>query len=183
VSEPGLSSINVVASAIDASLLDFGGHTSPDGAITLMLTDVEDARALPPDVLRDHATLVRQLVGAHDGSVAGQSDDGFMASFGSAHSALRCAIELQKAFADSELKPRVGLHSGFLIADADAFYGRNVVLAARIADRAKGREILVSDALREYTSTDPTFAFEDRGRARLKGLLGTHHIHAVSWQR
>jgi class 3 adenylate cyclase len=182
VTEPGLSSINVVASAIDASLLDFGGHTSPDGAITLLLTDVEDARELPPDVLRDHATLVRQLVGAHDGSVAGQSDDGFMASFASAHSALRCAIELQKAFADSDLKPRVGLHSGFLIADADAFYGRNVVLAARIADRAKGREILVSDSLRDYTSSDPTFHFEDRGKARLKGLLGTHPIHAVIWR-
>jgi class 3 adenylate cyclase len=56
------------------------------------------------------------------------------------------------------------------------------VLAARIADRAKGREILVSDALREYTSSDPTFRFEDRGKARLKGLLGTHQIHAVTWR-
>ena len=181
MSEPGLSSINVVASAIDASLLDFGGHTSPDGAITLLLTDVEDAHAQPADVLRDHATLVRQLVSVHDGSVAGQSDDGFMASFASAHSGLRCAIELQKAFAGSELKPRVGLHSGFLIADADAFYGRNVVLAARIADHAKGGEILVSDTLREYTQTDPSFRFEDRGKARFKGLLGTHRIHAVNW--
>jgi class 3 adenylate cyclase len=182
VTEPGLSSINVVASAIDASLLDFGGHTSPDGAITLLLTDVEGGRELPAEVLRDHATIVRQLVAAHDGTVAGQEGDGFMASFASAHSALRCAIELQKAFAASDVRPRVGLHAGFLIADADAFYGRNVVLAARIADRAKGGEILVSETLRDYTSTDPTFRFEDRGKARLKGLLGTHQVHAVEWR-
>ena len=178
--EPGLSSINVVASAVDASLLDFGGHTSPDGAITLLLSDLEGGQELDADVVRDHNALVRQLIAAHDGSVASQQDDGFMASFASAHSGLRCAIEMQKAFA-GRLKPRIGLHSGFLIADADAFYGRNVVLAARIADHAKGGEILVSDHLREYTSTDPTFRFEDRGAVRFKGLLGSHRVFSVQW--
>lgn len=56
------------------------------------------------------------------------------------------------------------------------------MLAARIADHAKGGEILVSDQLREYTSTDPTFRFEDRGNVRFKGLLGSHRIHSVHWQ-
>src|SRR4051812_25712822 len=162
-------------------MLDFGGHTSPDGAVSLLLTDVEGGRELPADLLRDHGAIVRQLITVHDGSVAGQEGDGFMASFASAHAALRSAIEIQRAFAKSELKPRAGLHSGFLIADADAFYGRNVVLAARIADHARGREILVSDALREYTSTDPTFRFESRGTVRFKGLLGSHRVHAVLW--
>ena len=75
-----------------------------------------------------------------------------------------------------------GDKAGFVIANPEQLLGRNVVLAARIADRAKGREILVSDTLREYTSSDPTFRFEDRGKARLKGLLGTHQIHAVNWR-
>jgi adenylate cyclase len=80
-----------------------------------------------------------------------------------------------------ELRPRIGLHSGFLIADASAFYGRNVVLAARIADRARGGEILVSSALRQYIVTDPSFHFEHRGEVRFKGLLGEHDIYALRW--
>jgi class 3 adenylate cyclase len=181
VSEPALSSINVVASAVDVSMIDFGGHTSPDGAITLMLTDVEDAAELAPDVLRDHGVLTRQLIGVHEGTVVSTQDDGIMASFASAHAGLRCAIEIQKAF-DGKLKPRVGLHSGFLMADANAFYGRNVVLAARIGDHAKGGEILVSDTLREYTSTDPSFTFHERKPVRFKGLIGSHKISEVAWR-
>jgi class 3 adenylate cyclase len=181
VTEPALSSINVVASAVDVTQIDLGGHTSPDGAITLLLTDVEGAGDLAPEVLRDHGALTRQLISVHEGNVISAQDDGIMASFGSAHAGLRCAIEIQRAF-DGKLKPRVGLHSGFLMADADAFYGRNVVLAARIGDHAKGGEILVSDTLREYTSTDPTFRFEARNPVRFKGMIGSHKIHAVRWR-
>ena len=96
---------------------------------------------------------------------------------------------MQRAFAGTvvpdvghELKVRVGLHSGFLIADANEFYGRNVMLAARIADRARGGEILVSSTLREYTASDPSFRFEDRGEVRFKGLTGEHEVYAVSWR-
>jgi class 3 adenylate cyclase len=55
------------------------------------------------------------------------------------------------------------------------------VLAARIADHAQPGEILVSAALRDYTSTDPTFDFEPRGEQHFKGLLGEHPVFAVSW--
>ena len=181
MSEQALSSINVVASAVDVSLIDLGGHTSPDGAITLMLTDVEGATELAPEVLRDHAVLTRQLITVHEGTVVSAQDDGIMASFASAHAALRCAIEIQKAF-DGKLKPRVGLHSGFLMADANAFYGRNVVLAARIGDHAKGGEILVSDTLREYTHTNPSYRFEARDPVRFKGLIGSHKIYEAIWR-
>ena len=68
-----------------------------------------------------------------------------------------------------------------MIADAEDFYGRNVVLAARIADHAQPGEILVSAALREYTSSDPSFEFEPRGEQHFKGLLGEHPVFSVSW--
>ena len=44
---------------------------------------------------------------------------------------LHTAIELQQAFTSPPL--RIGLHSGFVMADASEFFGRNVVLAQRIA--------------------------------------------------
>ena len=77
---------------------------------------------------------------------------------------------------------RVGLHSGFVIANPDDLLGRNVVLATRIAAHAKAGEILVSSTLKEYTESDPSFEFEARGEHHFKGLLGEHAVYAVPWR-
>jgi class 3 adenylate cyclase len=88
----------------------------------------------------------------------------------------------ERVFGDGErLRIRIGLHAGAVIPDEDDFFGRNVVLAARIADRARGGEILVSSELKEYTEIDPSFAFEQLGELELKGLLGSHVVYSVAW--
>jgi hypothetical protein len=187
------SSIDAVAAAVGEESLDFGGMSSPDGAITLLFSDIdhpageEPPREEPPGAKPPGAKppaenppgeLLRRLVERHDGEVVKARDSARMCSFASAHAGLHCAIELQKAAAGQF---RIGLHSGFVMADASDFYGRNVVLAARIAEHAGAGEILVSRALREYTASDPTFEFEPRGEQHFKGLLGEHAIFAVSW--
>jgi class 3 adenylate cyclase len=194
----GRSSIDAVAAAARDEALDFGGMSSPDGAITLLFSDIEDSTGLEErlgerrwaELVGDHGALVRRLVEQHGGSLVKAEDDACMCSFASAHAGLRCAIEMQQTFAGQPLPEaggslpvRVGLHSGFVIADASDFYGRNVVLAARIADRARGGEILVSAAIREYTGSDPSFTFEPRGEQHFKGLLGEHAVYAVDWSK
>jgi class 3 adenylate cyclase len=77
---------------------------------------------------------------------------------------------------------RLGVRSGFVIGDADDFYGRNVVLAARIGGRARGEEIVVSTTVKQYTESDPSLDFEHRGDVRLKGLVGEHAVYAPSWK-
>jgi class 3 adenylate cyclase len=187
------TSIDVIASALEPVLPDLGRLSSPDGALTLMLSDVDGAAELAErlgpepwaELLHDHHTLVRQVVDHHDGQVAKVESDGFMAYFNSAHAALHCGIELQGTFssgADTGIALRMGLHSGFVIANPEQMLGRNVVLAARIADKASGGEILVSSALKEYTERDPRFRFEDRGEFHFKGLLGEHSVYAVQWR-
>lgn len=166
------SSIDAVAAAVGEESLDFAGMSSPDGAITLLVTEAEETSA-------DDAARVRSLVEQHDGQVVKAEAGASMCSFASAHAGLRCAIDLQRALAPLPL--RVGVHSGFVIADAADFYGRNVVLVARIADRAQAGEILVSESLRAYTASDPSFEFEPRGEHYFKGLHGEHPVFAVNW--
>jgi adenylate cyclase len=166
------SSIHAVAAAVGEESLDFAGMSSPDGAITLLVTETEDTSG-------DHSAQLRRLVEQHDGQVVKTEGGAAMCSFASAHAGLRCAIELQRAVAPLPL--RVGVHSGFVIADAADFYGRNVVLVARIADQARAGEILVSESLREYTAGDPSFEFESRGEHHFKGLHGEHRVFAVDW--
>jgi class 3 adenylate cyclase len=192
-----LSSIDVIASALEPVLPELGQLSSPDGAVTLMLTDIGDAPSLEhrlgPErweaLLRDHEALVRQLVGHHDGQLVKSERDGSLASFPSAHAGLHCAVELQRTLADGSAGPgeaavsvRAGLHSGFVIANPEQLLGRNVVLAARIAAQAKGGEILVSSTLKEYTERDPSFRFEERGEFHFKGVLGEHTVFAVRWE-
>jgi class 3 adenylate cyclase len=189
-----MTSIDVIASALGDEQPQLGQMSSPDGALTLLFCDIEDAGEIREEVgeeraqelLRDHRTIVEQVVRHHGGTVAKSHDDGFMVAFDSAHAALRCAIDLQSSLADRTvpggerpLRLRVGLHTGFVILNEEEMYGRNVVLGARIAGCARGGEITVSSTLKEYTESDPSFRFEERGEHRFKGVLGEHNVFAV----
>jgi adenylate cyclase len=165
-------SIEAVAAAVGEESVDFAGMSSPDGAVTLLVAECEEEGAVRPPVLE-------RVVGDHDGQVVKSAGAASMCSFASAHAGLRCAVDLQRELAPQPL--RVGLHCGFVMAAESDFYGRNVVLVARIADHAEPGEILVSDTLREYTASDPTFAFEPRGEHYFRGLHGEHPVFAVAW--
>jgi class 3 adenylate cyclase len=189
------TSIDVIASALEPVVPDLRRFSSPDGAVTLMLSDIADASAAAErlgavrwqELLRDHQALVQQIVAHHDGAVVKFEADGFLASFASAHGGLHAAIELQRTFdlpapRRDALALRIGLHSGFVIANPDQLLGRNVVLASRIATHAKGGEILVSSAVRQYTERDASFVFEPAGEHHFKGVLGEHEIYLVRWR-
>src|SRR6516225_2013043 len=87
-----LTSIDVIASALEPVVPAVERMSSPDGAITLMLSDVADADAAAERLgqerwdrlLSDHHMLVERLVSQHDGQVAKFERDGFLASFNSA---------------------------------------------------------------------------------------------------
>ena len=192
-----VTSIDVIASALEPLTPAVSRLSSPDGALTLMLSDIADAGAvasqLGPDrweqVISDHHLLVERLVAHHDGRVVKFERDGFLASFNSAHGGLHAAVELQRTFSSTDddgaphaLALRIGLHSGFVIASSDEPLGRNVVLASRIAAYAKAGELLVSSTLKQYTETDPSFHFEPRGEHHFKGLLGEHALYMVRWR-
>jgi adenylate cyclase len=190
-----MTSIDVIASALEPVTPALSRVSSPDGAVTLMLSDIADAGAaaeeLGPErweqLVRDHHLLVERLVESHDGQVVKFQNDGFLASFNSAHAGLHAAAELQRTFVagpaeQRSLAIRIGVHSGFVMGDPEQLMGRNVVLASRIAAQAKGGEILVSSSARDYTQTDPSFRFEEHGEYHFKGLHGEHVVYSLVWR-
>jgi len=192
-----LTSIDVIASALEPLTPAVGRLSSPDGALTLMLSDIAGADAvasqLGPErweqLIDDHHLLVERVLAHHDGRVVRFERDGFLASFNSAHGGLHAAVELQRTFSETDaddtspvIALRIGLHSGFVITNPDELLGRNVVLATRIAAHAQAGEILVSSSLKQYTESDPSFQFEPRGEHHFKGLLGEHSVYAVPWR-
>ena len=110
-----------------------------------------------------------------------------MLTIASARNALRCAMGIQRALVEQDSAPpdlrvRIGLHTGEPVRGADDFYGKAVILAARIAGEARGSEILVSWLVRELTESTGEFMFEVPTDAELEGLSGMHRVSAVRWR-
>ena len=191
-----LRSIDAVASRVERARPDLGAHAAPDGTVTLMFSDMEgftsmterlgDLRAR--EVIREHNRIVRELMHAHGGYEVELQGDGFLMAFGSARAGLQCAIGIQQAFADysqshpeEPIRVRIGLHTGEVLREADKFFGRSVILAARIAAQAGGGEILVSSLVRELTQSLGELRFGDERRVELKGIAQPPPLVPVLW--
>jgi class 3 adenylate cyclase len=190
-----LGLIDTIATAIIQSRPDLSTATAPNGTVTILFTDIEGSTQLTEQlgdedwltVLRAHNEVVRNQVKDHSGYEVKSQGDGFMLAFPSAKDALRCAIGIQRALNAREpngvvLRVRIGLHTGEPVRDADDFYGKAVILAARIASEARGAEILASSLVRELTESSGEFTFEPPTEAELRGLSGIHQVSAVRWQ-
>jgi len=169
---------------------------SIEGTVTLLFTDIEgwtplaqrlgDQRA--HRVLRDHDRILRERVARHGGRAVKHMGDSFMAVFPSATKALHCAVDIQKAFADynqkhpeTPIKVRVGLNSGESIQDGSDYFGKAVTVAARIADKARGGQILVSEVVRDLAGSVAEVEFKHVGRKQLKGIPGRQRLYEVVW--
>ena len=109
-----------------------------------------------------------------------------MAAFPRPADALACALALQSAVAAAlfaePVRVRMGLHAGSPVREGGDFFGVDVTLASRITDLAVGGEILVSSLLRQLVESSVDAAtFVEPRVVELKGLAGTHTIHAVRW--
>jgi len=163
---------------------------------TILFTDVEGSTALTErlgdakarEVLRNHERIVREALRAHGGAEVKAMGDGFMASFSSATRALECSIAMQRAFAahddehpETPIRVRIGLNAGEPIAEDEDLFGTAVNMAARIAAKAKGGEILASDVVRQLVA-GKGFVFADRGETALRGFEDPVRLYEVHWE-
>jgi adenylate cyclase len=73
-----------------------------------------------------------------------------------------------QALATARPRPRIGLHSGHALYRDGDYYGRAVNLAARVAARAAGGEVLVTREVRDAAGAN--LAFDHIGEVKLKGF-------------
>jgi class 3 adenylate cyclase len=165
------------------------------GTVTFLCSDIEGSTQLLKqlgrdryaDVLADQQRLLREVFTATGGEEVDTQGDSFLVAFRSAQDALRGAVEAQRAIAahdwpdGSDLRVRIGIHSG----DADSSEGRYVGLAvhraARIGAAAHGGQVLVSSATRELVEDDlgDGISLADLGTLRLKDFDRPERIAQV----
>jgi class 3 adenylate cyclase len=189
------SSIDAVAAVVQSEHPDMRQHAAPDGTVTILFSDIEGSTEMTErlgdrrwmEVLHEHNAIIRRQVAECGGFEVKAEGDGFMLAFQSARTALGCAAEMQRALADRNdgaeepIKVRIGLHTGEAIKEGEDFFGKHVILAARIAGQASGGEILVSSLLKELTESAGDVEFGEGREVELKGLVGTHRVYEVAW--
>ena len=188
------SAVDDVASTVASERPSLRPAAAPDGTVTILFSDIEGSTALNErlgdvrwlELLRAHNRLVRDQVQACGGFEVKSQGDGFMIAFPSARRAIQCAQAIQDAVAteldehpDGPVRVRIGLHTGEAIRQESDFYGKNVVIAARIADQARGGEILASSVVKQLTESAGDVEFKDEREMELAGLAGSHAVYKV----
>ena len=168
----------------------------PEGTVTVLFTDVEGSTDLATRrgdeaaqaILRTQRELVRQQVEQHCGHEVKSLGDGFMVAFASARKAVACAVGIQRVLEehnrehpDQQVQVRTGLNTGEAIQEEADLFGQAVNAAARIAAKAKGGQILVSETVRGVMGRAKDVELVDRGRFRLKGFPERWRLFEVVW--
>src|SRR5439155_20796132 len=157
----------------------------PVGTVTFLFTDIEGSTRLLKqlrerygEALEVHQRILRAAFAAQFGHEIDTQGDSFFVAFRRAKEAVAAAVEGQRRLAEhewpdgSELRVRMGIHTGEPAASGKSYVGLGVHRAARICAVGHGGQVLVSQATRELLRDDPLpdVSLRDLGGHQLKDL-------------
>jgi class 3 adenylate cyclase/pimeloyl-ACP methyl ester carboxylesterase len=149
---------------------------------TELVTRLGDAAAR--DIFLQHDKIVRDQIRRYGGRELQNLGDGFMLSFESPSAAIKCACDMQKELSKNipSIKIRVGINTGEVVRrEGQIPFGQAVVVASRLANKAKGDQIIVSEVTKHLVAGS-LFPFAERGRAKLKGISESLKLYEVVWK-
>jgi predicted ATPase len=163
--------------------------------LTFMATGVEDSirrREVNPVAMRrameEHDRIVTREIARHQGSMveSGREGESMLAAFRSVGDALRCAIDVQRAFADqrwprgARLKVRVAINTGQAELRGGRYYGEVLYRCAGLMAIGHGGQILLTQASAEKAVSLPAGCkLVDLGVHRLRDLDRPEHVHQL----
>ena len=140
------------------------------------------------DMLAAHRDSIGITVVANHGRLIDFTGDNFLAEFGSAVHALRCAIEIQHAihtkYSDTlpaqRLNFRLGAHLGDVRIEGERIYGDAVNIASRLESLSEAGGICLSRQILDQVSGQIDIDFEDLGEQMLKNIPHAVHAYRIS---
>jgi adenylate cyclase len=150
------------------AFLDLTGYTA--------LAEEQGDRAAA-DLAAGLAGVVRDAAEAHGGRAVKWLGDGVMFHFNDPAGAIRSGLDLVRQTEEAMSVPaRIGINAGAVIVQDGDYFGRTVNVAARIADYAQPREVLVSETAR-LSAGNTDVEFELVGDVPLKGVSKPVRLH------
>ena len=158
----------------------------PTGTVTFLFTDIEGSTKLLHDlggarygeVLVEHERILRETFAAHDGRLVDTQGDSFFVAFRRAKDAVAAAVDAQRDLAagswpeGTDMRVRMGLHTGEPQVGEERYVGLGVHKAARIGAAGHGGQVLLSRTTRELVEDElpQGVTVRDLGERRLKDL-------------
>jgi class 3 adenylate cyclase len=138
------------------------------------------------EAMRRYDLKTDEVLARHRGERVKSTGDGVLATFSSVAEALACVSELARDIdhavqrGELPLRLRIGVHVGETISEKGDVFGTVVNLTARVVDRARGGEILVTDTVRQI-AVGSTYRFAALGEVELKGIPEPIRLHRLEW--
>jgi class 3 adenylate cyclase len=153
---------------------------------TLVMSDIVDSTrtaarlgdAAWKQVLAEHNRLIRAQLDRFRGREVNTTGDGFLATFGSAAGAIRCAVAMRQAVRGLGIELRIGVHTGEVEVMPNDIGGVAVHAASRIMGLGSASEIIISAISRELAAGSD-LRFEERGMHAVKGLEQPIEVFAL----
>ena len=131
--------------------------------------------------------LIDPKIAEYRGRIVRITGDGLLVEFASVVSAVRCAVEVQRAMVERNAKVaqekriefRMGINVGDIIIDGDDMWGDGVNVAARLEALAEPSGICISDRVQEDIDGKLDITFEDTGQQRLKNIARRVRVYRV----
>ncbi|MDQ1372954.1 MAG: adenylate cyclase [Actinomycetota bacterium] len=168
----GLSAIQVLSSPTDGE-----DQQGTSARLTVAFTDLEGFTRFTAEkgdeqasrLLSAHHRTVGPVVRSRGGRVVKRLGDGLLLTFPEPEAAVLSCLELVAA-QPAPLRLRAGAHVGDVVVTRDDVIGHTVNVAARVAESAKGGEVLVTTDVRAAVKDSlPQVRFT---RARTKSFKG-----------
>jgi adenylate cyclase len=123
----------------------------------------------------------------HTGRIVRITGDGLLVEFASVLSAVRCAVEIQRAMVErnaaipqeKRIEFRMGINVGDIIIDGTDMWGDGVNVAARLEALSEPGGICVSSRVHEDVCGRMDVAFEDTGERQLKNIARPVRVYRV----
>ncbi len=180
---------------IDGQFRATGPRSLPTGAVTFLVTDIQDSTGLVhglgdrwAPVLADSRRIIRNEVSRTGGREVDARGDEFFAVFKRSASAADAAVAIQRAF-DAHAWPegfrvrvRAGIHSGRPTLTDHGYVGVAVHAANRVAAAGVGGQIVISRAAQRAMADElPSGAsLRDLGQHRLRGLPEAEQLYELA---
>ncbi len=120
-------------------------------------------------MLDAHDVIAHKTVTEHRGRIVKNTGDGILAVFEGPVKALQCAEALITGLEAIGLPIRAGLHVGEVVNRGDDVTGIAVNIAARVMDKAKSGQALLTQTVKDLTGGS-NIEFQSVGQYELKGL-------------
>lgn len=161
------------------------------GTVTFLFSDIEGSTKLldklGPDyakLLAEHQDLIRSIAERYNGHEVDTQGDSFFFAFFRAADAVAFAAESQRALAahkfpqDTNVRVRMGLHTGEPMLARTGYVGMDVHRAARIGAAGHGGQVLLSPSTRALVENELPggTTLRDLGEYKLKDLRYPVHI-------